>query len=967
MSPLEDRSILSRIKSFKFTIGGLSIKEASEKINDTSIDFKDRCDLAKSIARLRNLEAVYVKKVIDFVGQNAIKNENISGAECSGVLLSLSRSNESVKMFAKDIVLFLDKRSSPISDEDMQVLVKLGDAAQPFMQQIVAYALNKTTMDERSIRVLSIFNKTLLLPYEKDIVARLKDDSLSLNARSSAASLLAHSELIEAYISDVQELISSIVIFAKQNYRNRRFDKFYLLETLDKAAKYSIKEIASLLNPEDIKNMQIRLSAAIALINTGSLAKPYINNILNLLKDKNLYLEHTGPFYYDSRKIIADSLLKLGPLELIVPLTAIENIYDEGESNYNTYFNNTNYRWRSYVYFLSGGSEEIKTLLRWIGKSKNVPKSFGSHEEAKKTLELFDKVWELSSDLPGVRGDLAPQIARVAKMVDWQLSDALLLEKHYKNLSDAKYDSADFVKSAIDKLEFWKWFNSTRTVIFSHMVFWAVLIFAYPKSSQVQAIFFWNPWVRRILGVGYVGFLLTWVPFLRHRLLAPFRASLIADAGLQNLPAAQTYFPSSEVIPRNGSDRQPLPAIKGQIILEGESGLGKTMFLRYLVKSSKRNIVYLTAKRCEKGVIEAIQAKLLLGDTVETNFLKDKNFLRNLIYSGAIDVCIDGLNEVTADTRAKITQFVEQNFKGNILLTTQPLIEWNPPGTANIYTLQPLRPDQIKQFLLSRPLPKDAHIKDTEYANACEELLSKFNLKTLPPGQSSPSAANSLNLPAEEAIAIKRVLSNPMDLTIVAQMLAVGENPDLFNLQNQQYQIMAADYEKKKLREFPLNKFAEIVYQMRLNDQEVIPIDKYGEELTIMEHHKMVVCQWRSGHKQKSSNQEKPNQEKPDQEKKEPIEEPIGDAEYLFRHDKIMEFFIVQTFLGDSDQVNTRLKDHISDPRFRGVYFLLATLLPLDAAQNLREQLIQYAANTKDHAVSDTFIQLLRSRSLVNN
>ena len=84
--------------------------------------------------------------------------------------------------------------------------------------------------------------------------------------------------------------------------------------------------------------------------------------------------------------------------------------------------------------------------------------------------------------------------------------------------------------------------------------------------------------------------------------------------------------------------------------------------------------------------------------------------------------------------------------------------------------------------------------------------------------------------------------------------------------------------------------------------------------------------------------------------------------EWKFRHDKIMEFFIVQTFLGDAPQAQNRLLDHMGDPRFRGVYFLLATLLPLTDAQDLRERLIQYAADTKDHTVSDTFVQLLRSR-----
>ena len=76
-------------------------------------------------------------------------------------------------------------------------------------------------------------------------------------------------------------------------------------------------------------------------------------------------------------------------------------------------------------------------------------------------------------------------------------------------------------------------------------------------------------------------------------------------------------------------------------------------------------------------------------------------FLQNLIYSGALDICIDGLNEVSAETRATITQFVERYFKGNVLMATQPL-EWKPPATAKIYVLRPLKEEQIKDFLLSR-------------------------------------------------------------------------------------------------------------------------------------------------------------------------------------------------------------------------------------------------------------------------
>ncbi len=465
-------------------------------------------------------------------------------------------------------------------------------------------------------------------------------------------------------------------------------------------------------------------------------------------------------------------------------------------------------------------------------------------------------------------------------------------------------------------------FNNARKVGLAHFAFWLALIFAYPKSPQVQAIFFWNPWVRRILGIGYVGFLLAWVPFLRRKLFEPFKFSLLADARLSNFdPTA--YFSDSLVTLVGSRQSTPLnttiPAIQGQIILEGSSGLGKSLFLRHLVQRSRRIVVFLPARKCENGVIEAIQAKL-------HGQAQDADFLKNLIYSGAIDICIDGLNEVSADTRAKISQFVESYFKGNIILTTQP-IEWIAPTTAKIYELQPLQPEQIETFLVSRGAIVAPRASDT-YAAACHTYLAH----ALTPDQS-----------AEELAATQRILSNPMDLTVVAQMLALGKTPDLFRLPEQQYHLMAADYRQRWNQDFPLKQFSEALYQLRLNDEKAIPADEFYPELVSLadEQYKMVVSrQWKDA---KGAPQQ----------------------EWNCRHDKIMEFFIVQTFLGDSETAQNRLIDHIGDARFRGVYFLLATLLPIDQATDLREKLILYAADTKDHTVSDTFVQLFHSRAIL--
>ena len=748
----------------------------------------------------------------------------------------------------------------------------------------------------------------------------------------------------------------------------------------------------------------------------------------------------------------AQALGNFGQLNLGQAVVVLNNLYDPSHSQFK--------QWRFLTYFTGGGTEDVKTLLTWLGypDSRTIPQL--KHDEAKKTLEVFLKVWQPTEELSRVRKDLAEKIGTVAnnKGVTWKLQDITLLQKHYDNLKKIGNNQAYTLRDVINNLEFWKWFFLASQILLVHFALWLSIILLYPKFTQILAPLFWNPWLRKILGFGYIGLLLTCVPWLRRRLLEPFKPLLLADAGLNNF-VEQSYFAESFVkvplaisqkiqarlinshwegkvvergnpkmlrlpryavaplamtnrffgnprmlrLPRYAvaplamtnrffgnpkmlrllryavaplamtnrflrrrsrveqnanspnnitSEIQPItqaiPTLQGQIVLEGDSGLGKSMFLRHLANNSQSIFVYLPAQKCDKGVIEAICAKL-------QGQIEDAKFLKNLIYSGALDICIDGLNEVTADTRAKISQFAESYLQGNMIMTTQPL-EWIPPSTAKKYELQPLKREQIQQFLLSRqqfskisgdenlspnlsPTRREAlnsppsHIGKgagglgftTEYEQACFKYLTEaFN------EQQSP----------EDLAATKRILSNPMDLTLVALMLLQGQQPNLFRLQEQQYQLMAAEYQREWQREFPLKRFSQAVYQMRLNDETTIPNEEFQAELTSLEDEKYKIVisrQWENdkGEAQKS---------------------------WYFRHDKIMEFFLVQNFCGEGEIVQERVQQHISDPRFRGVYLLLANLLSLNAALELRERIIDYAANSKDHTLSDKFIQLLQLR-----
>lgn len=541
------------------------------------------------------------------------------------------------------------------------------------------------------------------------------------------------------------------------------------------------------------------------------------------------------------------------------------------------------------AHYLGGGHRDTETIIRWLRGDGGTKPPHLTYQNASEILAAFERAWNVT-----------------------------------KSDKDSYRYFLDDLKGRMDQFRidsFWeRWRGRIGWGLVGHLLFWVALIFLYPKSPHIQAILFWNPWMRRITGLGYVGFALAWVPYLRAKLFAPFKDSLLADAAIEGFDP-QTYFAESVVKGRaRGTSwtlkpvREAIPEIKKQIVLEGESGLGKTMFLKHLVSRSGRLVVYLPAEKCDRGVIEAIQAKLQ-GPS------RESDFLRNLIYSGALDICIDGLNEVSADTRAKITEFVESYFKGNIIMATQRM-EWKPPATARTYVLQPLKPDQIEEFLLSREqsLPPDAPVLGAAYEQACRDYLAE---------------ALSVLQPAAVLDSARKILSNPMDLTVITELLARGEKPDLSRLLEQQYEMMAADYRNiYPSADFPLRAFSERVYQMRLDDKSDLPEEEFPQELPCLERNKMVVTRQTvmQGHSVKR---------------------------WYLRHDKIREFFIAQTFLGKDDK---RTIEHLRDPRFRGVYLLLATMLPLDEARILRDLLTQDAADTRDHTLSDQFIQLLRAR-----
>lgn len=440
------------------------------------------------------------------------------------------------------------------------------------------------------------------------------------------------------------------------------------------------------------------------------------------------------------------------------------------------------------------------------------------------------------------------------------------------------------------------------TCLLLHPVLWGGLFLGYPASRHFR-MFFWNPYIRKIFGLGYIHLLLTKVPYFRQQLFEPFRASLLIDAVLNTFDDA-TYFKQTEVTEKHTGEThltyKVIPEITGKIVLEGPSGAGKSMFARYLMKHATRVTVYLLAEKCSNGIIEAIQSKLR-GE------VRDRTFLKALIDRGAIDICIDGLHRVDEE-HVKMIQFMMQSFKGNILLTTQPL-NWVPPVTAHIYVIQPLRRDYIEDFLIGcyHMFPEHIVVPYAEYVQACHTYLADV----LNEQQSG-----------EMGDTVQQILSNPMNLTMVALLGAYEKRPDLLHLSEQYYHLMREEYEHiHQDRVFPLVRFSECVYQMRLNDESTLPQNRFPDEIACMERYGLVLSRQSSD---SSGNLR---------------------MEWYFRHDKIMDFFLAHAFLSSSH--TQRCVRHVNDSRFQGVYPLLEGVLSPDVVSQASQ--LQNTYNPEFH------------------
>ena len=529
--------------------------------------------------------------------------------------------------------------------------------------------------------------------------------------------------------------------------------------------------------------------------------------------------------------------------------------------------------------------EGSEVLLAWLGRPAALPLDsvVDNPTQAQKVLQLLTNNWPALSKEPRAREEAENAAMAAAEaacrtpgetsnLVDfahaslawlrdlpiegpvhrcWTLEQKATVEKLLADFKEAHSTHekalAEHLKSE-DFAPVGLWL--TRSLV-AWTLFWIAFLFAFPWSRTIQAIFFWNPRARQFFSAGFVPLLLLILPPLRRRLLAPFRDDLVAPARLEDLPRLGYFADGRARV--NGGEPVPLTrlqsGLRGVAVLQADSGLGKTSLLRETAAKAKRPVAFLHARDCADGVDFAISR--VIHDVQETGFV------RSLVHTRALIVIIDGLNEVSADTREKIGAFARDMSKGDVIVATQP-IEWRPPPNSRIVELLPLDRREATAFIESRPVGADAN--QPCHGSAYKAAVQKFVSRAL---DEAPSELE------RETAAL--MLSNPFDLAFAAELLARGRMPSPTALIDEGFRLADERFREIAKAPFPPEVFGRRAVTMRLEDRNWLNPDEFNAEASCLLEQRLLVSRAVKG------------------------AQGVIDRR-LFRHDRVWDFFIASAF-----------------------------------------------------------------------
>ncbi len=557
--------------------GNAYLPELAKLLSDEDSDV--RSNAAEAIGNMREAGKAYLPELVKLLSDED-SDVRSSAAEAIGNM------REAGKVYTPELVKLLKDEDPFVSSSAAAAIGRIGEAGKVYLPELA-----KLLKDEGSYVRMSAAEAIGNMgkagnAYLPELAKLLSNEDFDVRM-SAAAAIGRIGEAGNEYLPELVKLLKDEGTYVRVN-------AVWVIGDMGAGGKKYLPELAKLLSDE---NSAVRMSAAATIGNMGEAGNEYIPELAKLLSDEDPDVRGTAAAAIGQmgeaakeylpdiikllseqdgniREIVIEILISQTRVDLQLTLLIIEQTGKIHPSDI------PQIRFTGYI--TGGGNREVNTLLQWLGKPNLTwlkQSNSLSLEEAQFTLRLFDRVWSMCDTL-AIQTELANQSERLvsADVVRylWQENDFEYLSSLAGKLSDAGYpNKAGTLRDVLkDNGEFWKHYYSLKRwiinngwiVLLSHLLLWCVLIFFYPHSQAAQTFIFWNPWARRIMGFGYVGLALTYIPFLRRKLFRPFEKSLRADAGLTEFEE-ESYFPESYVKKKKSGENAPIfeiiPEIKG--------------------------------------------------------------------------------------------------------------------------------------------------------------------------------------------------------------------------------------------------------------------------------------------------------------------------------------------------------------------------------------------------------------------
>ena len=259
-------------------------------------------------------------------------------------------------------------------------------------------------------------------------------------------------------------------------------------------------------------------------------------------------------------------------------------------------------------------------------------------------------------------------------------------------------------------------------------IFWLALLSAVVALAPFSIFchdLLMNPWVRTYGSFGLIPLAMTVFPLVKNHVFRRYLQGIREDEGFAQLQK-RFVVPTEDFVPeKNGR----LLEKQKKLLLLGQSGVGKTSYVKYLTScysSQKGGLV-------PKGVLPVfIPLSRYQGETAERMFhaqlsnygrMTDKELTFWFLNQGGFVIFLDGLNEVDLSTRNKLITFVDQHWKTNFFYITSQQ-NYSEFSWIEKIELATLNSEKVDEFIHRRLEEKYAESIVNTFTKATYEIYS---------------------------------------------------------------------------------------------------------------------------------------------------------------------------------------------------------------------------------------------------